>query len=628
MINRTILFVALLTALVTFGDTGNTTQAQVINMESFDDPTFPPMDWDRSGGFNSRWERVTNGNNPPATPHSGAGMARFQVGGGPGSNGDQEVLISPVVDYSGASGSTPTVSLWMYRESSSTAGDSITILVNTTPTVNGATRLGAIARSRFFVLPVNEPSDGWYNYSFNIPSSFNTDTNYILFNGTSRNGGNMYIDDIQWEEYATPCTGSFTAGNVITSDSLLCDGGGSVDLTLDGTGLTSGGISFQWQASPSASGPWTDFGASSLIENSGNITDTTYFRCIVTCANASVTDTSGTTVVLVVQNPNPSVMLNIPPSVDICPGDPPVEIVASGAPNFLWNPNIAINAVGDSAMASPTNTTVYTVVGYDTIGCADSTTFTINVGDAPLVNASASLDTICPGDAVDLNAMIQAPPFGINIEWQPGGMTTANATVNPTVTTTYVVTVSQFFFDCDGIDSVTIVVTPGPLAGFTYSVNNMTATFTDTSIVSGNVTYSWDFGDGNSDNTQNPVHTYTSNGIYTVTLTVSDGTCSNTVTQSVNIGGVGIEQLSDGSLIRVFPNPSKDIFNVQFTSKEDRLNMIVRNSAGQEIARQQLQSAVGISFSEQLDLEGYSDGIYYLQIISEKENVSMMILKQ
>ena len=156
----------------------------------------------------------------------------------------------------------------------------------------------------------------------------------------------------------------------------------------------------------------------------------------------------------------------------------------------------------------------------------------------------------------------------------------------------------------------------------------MTATFTDTSIVSGNVTYSWDFGDGNTDNTQNPVHTYTSNGIYTVTLTVSDSTCSNTVTQSVNIGGVGIEQLSDGSLIRVFPNPSQDIFNVHFTSKEERLNMVVRNSAGQEITREQLQPSSGISFSEQLDLERFSDGIYYLQIISNKENVSLMILKQ
>ena len=35
--------------------------------------------------------------------------------------------------------------------------------------------------------------------------------------------------------------------------------------------------------------------------------------------------------------------------------------------------------------------------------------------------------------------------------------------------------------------------------------------------------WSWDFGDGNSSNLQNPVHTYTNSGIFTVSLYISDG---------------------------------------------------------------------------------------------------------
>ena len=35
--------------------------------------------------------------------------------------------------------------------------------------------------------------------------------------------------------------------------------------------------------------------------------------------------------------------------------------------------------------------------------------------------------------------------------------------------------------------------------------------------------WSWDFGDGNSSNLQNPVHTYTNSGIFTVALYISDG---------------------------------------------------------------------------------------------------------
>ena len=48
----------------------------------------------------------------------------------------------------------------------------------------------------------------------------------------------------------------------------------------------------------------------------------------------------------------------------------------------------------------------------------------------------------------------------------------------------------------------------------------LTVQFTD--ISSGTIdTWFWDFGDGQTSNLQNPVHTYVSKGIYTVTLTVS-----------------------------------------------------------------------------------------------------------
>src|SRR5207244_1691484 len=45
----------------------------------------------------------------------------------------------------------------------------------------------------------------------------------------------------------------------------------------------------------------------------------------------------------------------------------------------------------------------------------------------------------------------------------------------------------------------------------------------------------WDFGDGNTDSAQNPIHTYPINGTYNVTLTVYDS-CNNTnsIIQAVN----------------------------------------------------------------------------------------------
>src|SRR5690606_12466113 len=64
--------------------------------------------------------------------------------------------------------------------------------------------------------------------------------------------------------------------------------------------------------------------------------------------------------------------------------------------------------------------------------------------------------------------------------------------------------------------------------------------FTDNSIlnVAGAGSYSWNFGDGNSINQQNPSHTYGTTGMYMVTLTVTNSQgCVNSLQkpQYINI---------------------------------------------------------------------------------------------
>jgi len=63
-----------------------------------------------------------------------------------------------------------------------------------------------------------------------------------------------------------------------------------------------------------------------------------------------------------------------------------------------------------------------------------------------------------------------------------------------------------------------------PIANFTTTNNNLTATFTNQSQHA--FTYNWDFGDGNTSTDQNPTHTYTQAGNYIVILTAIN--CQNT----------------------------------------------------------------------------------------------------
>jgi PKD repeat protein len=93
-----------------------------------------------------------------------------------------------------------------------------------------------------------------------------------------------------------------------------------------------------------------------------------------------------------------------------------------------------------------------------------------------------------------------------------------------------------------GVDStcasINVTVCNNPTAAFSETNNDPSFDFTDGSTTTGVVTYSWDFGDGNSSTQQNPSHTYIDNGTYTVTLTITDdcGTDTFTTTVTVNNG--------------------------------------------------------------------------------------------
>ena len=81
----------------------------------------------------------------------------------------------------------------------------------------------------------------------------------------------------------------------------------------------------------------------------------------------------------------------------------------------------------------------------------------------------------------------------------------------------------------------TIQVANGrPVAHFSYTplADPHTVQFSNQSTGSGNLTYSWDFGDGASSTAQNPAHIYTGNQQYTATLTVIDTTGQSSVSSA------------------------------------------------------------------------------------------------
>ena len=151
-----------------------------------------------------------------------------------------------------------------------------------------------------------------------------------------------------------------------------------------------------------------------------------------------------------------------------------------------------------------------------------------------------------------------------------------------------------------------------PVAVFSYeqALEAGLVNFTDESLNQPS-SWLWDFGDGDTSTEQNPSHTYTSNGMYEVCLTVTNSAGSNTSCQTVDIIISSVNVLISDLKIEIFPNPASDWLNLKLESDEVRpLEFVLFNEIGQPVINQQVQSSGNHNF----DIKKLSSGLYYFII--------------
>ncbi len=171
--------------------------------ESFDG-AFPPACW---GNFQMSgtglWTGVTSGVYPTCMPYSGAGMAKFASYNY--SSGTAAILVSPQITFPS---DAYRVIFWMYRDPGyATYADRVEVYYNTIPGVTGATLLGTVNRS--MTLDPVVATEGWYEYIFNVPTGTSGNA-YIIFDGISLFGNNIYVDDIGISQLLANDVGTFS----------------------------------------------------------------------------------------------------------------------------------------------------------------------------------------------------------------------------------------------------------------------------------------------------------------------------------------------------------------------------------------------------------------------------------
>ncbi len=295
--------------------------------------------------------------------------------------------------------------------------------------------------------------------------------------------------------------------------------------------------------------------------------------------------------------------------------------------SYQWSPAYGLdNTNTKNPIAKPlTNTTYYLTIN-STEGCQSSDSIKLTL--IPLSINAYNLTKTC-GDPITFGATVNSNSTTINYLWSPvNGLSNPgilNPIVNPNHTTTYtlnavdgicnatksvVVTVNKAIYYPDFTASSTLLNLPPFLVQF----NNNTPNLSD-------FNYKWDFGDATilSSNNTNINHTYSYNGLYTVSLIATHkiNACSDSVNKPAYIqctGGPsnGIFESSAKSLkYDVYPNPFTNEINIESKGRYEKDAFEIFNEMGQSIYK-------GILIEKTIvQTNNFKSGIYLIKLIGE-----------
>lgn len=293
-----------------------------------------------------------------------------------------------------------------------------------------------------------------------------------------------------------------------STSSVLCLGS---QVSLIGSGATT----YTWL-------PMNTVGAFVNVSPTSNSTYTVTGKNNSGCTN--------TAVVSVTVNPLP--VLSVNGAGNLCAGNSST-LVVSGANTYTWSNST--NAA--SVVVSPALSTTFVVSGTAANGCVGSTNAAVNVLALPNITVIGT-NSVCAGSPAILVA-----GGANNYVWSIGG-NTPSISINPTVSTAYIVT-GTGSNGCTAILSGTIVVEALPNVAATSSSSMVCSGAAVTLIGSGANTYTWLPVNSNAAlSTVNPIASTT----YTL-IGKTLSACSNSTTVNIAVSQSPILSISGNTSI-------------------------------------------------------------------------------
>lgn len=336
---------------------------------------------------------------------------------------------------------------------------------------------------------------------------------------------------------ANGCTATDVVLVTVNKTPPVADAGPDKNLNCTTTSTSIGttaiaGNTYSW--SPSAG-----LSSASIAQPTASPSVTTTYTVTVTASNGC---TSTDAVVVNVNTTLPSADAGIDKTLNCTTTSTTIGSVSVSGNTYSWSPATGLSSTTIAQpTANPTTTTTYTVTVTGANGCTASDVVIVNVNTTvPSANAGPDKNLNCTTTSATIGTTSIA---GNTYSWSPStGLSStsiAQPTANPSVTTTYTVTVTGAN-GCTSSDAVVVNVNTTPPtanAGNDQLINcSINSVVLGTTAVSG-YTYQWNpFMTLSSNNVAQPTANPNTTTTYTMTVTGSNGcTASDVVVVTVNV---------------------------------------------------------------------------------------------
>jgi len=323
--------------------------------------------------------------------------------------------------------------------------------------------------------------------------------------------------------------GDFDSVQVLVNPPPIADAGPDVTICEGDTAtLTgSGGSVIIWNSVDSIATIW--------VSPDSTSTYTVLIQDFIGCSDTDI----------VTVNVKAPPIIIVSPDTTICAGEP-VLLVASGGDTYLWS----TGKPGSTLTVSPTDTTEYYVIGYDTSNCWGTDTVVVNVMPEPSANAGIVADGGCEPFTVNFVNNSTPEDSSLTYLWNFGdpisGILNVDSLREPSHTYnnagTYLVTMTLDHAICSGSSSMTtsttVTVNAIPNAAIEAIPDQVSMFDPSVFIVdnsSGGTSCILVFPNGDTLVQCDGEYTITDTGLVTIMQIVYDGTCTDTAYADVYV---------------------------------------------------------------------------------------------